>query len=175
MWLKIQMASFDSGHTADTAYFPHFGSSNKHFLCQSDWYVLSIPLFYIWKMTSVRGYEFEAVNEFPSYWSICVAGVAGARRRLCQLWLFVSVIRADIELLLFVTALPFWWMAAHCTDPTVPTLSRQPCESAWFCRDYLSLVCSWFSSCKYVGHTCILCRKCPGGCLLIKSKLSMWM
>lgn len=34
----------------------------------------------------------------PSYWSICVGGVAGAIRRLCQLWLFVSVIRADTEL-----------------------------------------------------------------------------
>lgn len=42
MRLKIQMASFDNGHSADTVYLLHVGSSNKHFLCQSDWYVLSV-------------------------------------------------------------------------------------------------------------------------------------
>lgn len=42
MRLKIQMASFDNGHSADTVYLPHVGFPNKHFLCQSDWYVLSM-------------------------------------------------------------------------------------------------------------------------------------
>lgn len=42
--------------------------------------------------------SFKQWASSPSYWSICVARVAGAIRRLCQLWLFVSVIQADTEL-----------------------------------------------------------------------------
>ena len=42
MRLRIQIASFDNRHSADTVYLPHVGSSNKHFLCQCDWYVLSM-------------------------------------------------------------------------------------------------------------------------------------
>lgn len=41
------MASFDNGHSADTARLPHVGSSNQHFLCQSDGYVLSMHFLHL--------------------------------------------------------------------------------------------------------------------------------
>lgn len=96
----------------------------------------------------VRGYEFHTANEFPSYWSICVAGVAGAIRRLCQLWLFVSVIRADTELSycssLHLLPLDEWQRAAQILRKLMSMLSRHNCESALVFRGYSSLVYSDF-------------------------------
>lgn len=171
MRLKIQMASFDSGHTADMAYLPHVGSSNKHFPRQSDWYILSMHFFYIGKMMWVQGYEFQTVNEFPSYWSICVAGVAGAIRRPCQLWLFVSLIRADIELS-YCSSLHFLLMNGS-------TLHRSSTTTKTCLRRRLTNPVNQHRSTHIIYHLCALsflhaniwdvpaffCRKCPKGCL----------
>lgn len=48
------MASFDKGHSADAAHLPHVGSSNQHFPCQSDWYILSMLFSHVWKMMRAR-------------------------------------------------------------------------------------------------------------------------
>lgn len=97
----------------------------------------------------VQGYEFQTANEFPSYWSICAGGVAGAIRRLCQRWLFVSVIRADTELSycssLHLLPLDEWQRAAQIHRKLMSTLSCHHCESALVFRGYSSLIYSDFS------------------------------
>lgn len=60
------MASFDNGHCADAAHSPDVGSSNERFLCQGDWYVLSMRSFHIpllWKM--MRGAGIWVLNSAP--------------------------------------------------------------------------------------------------------------
>lgn len=85
----------------------------------------------------------------PSYWSICVGGVAGAIRRLCQLWLFVSVIRADTELFycssLHLLPVDEWQRTAQILKKTlVSVLSHQPSESTLDLRDFfISYVYTW--------------------------------
>lgn len=88
----------------------------------------------------------------PSYWSICVGGVAGAIRRLCQLWLFVSVIRADTELFycssLHLLPVDEWQRTAQILKKNlVSVLSHQPSESTLDLRDFfISYVYTWIFS-----------------------------
>lgn len=106
----------------------------------------------------------------PSYWSICVGGVAGAIRRLCQLWLFVSVIRADTELFycssLHLLPVDEWQRTAQILKKNlVSVLSHQPSESTLDLRDFfLSLMCTlgFFSNSFYfVMLNCGTYLKCP--------------
>lgn len=115
------MESFDNGHSADTAYLPHVGSSNKHFLCQSDWYVLSMHILHHGALEDDVGARIWVLN---SEWVplvliyLCCRSGRCYTKTVSALIVCVSDPSRHWALLLFVTALASsWWMAAHCTDP----------------------------------------------------------
>lgn len=87
-----------------------------------------------------------------SYWSVSAGGMAGAIRRLCQLWLFVSVIPADTELAycssLHLLPLDEWHRAAQIHRKPVSALPHHHCGSTLVFRDFSS--CTQISECKIV-------------------------
>lgn len=115
------MASFDNGHSADTACLRHVGSSNKHFLCQSDWYVLSMHFLHHGALEDDVGAGIwvsngERVPLILIY--LCCRSGRCYTKTVSALIVCVSDPSRHWALLLFVTALASsWWMAARCTDP----------------------------------------------------------
>lgn len=141
------MASFDKGHSADTAHLPHIGSSNKHFLCQSDWYVLSTHFLHhgaleddagarIWVLNSERApphIDLFVLSEWQVLYEGCVSFDC-----LCQ-WSeptlsSLTVRHCTCFLLMNGSALH------RSSEKLMSTLSHQPCESAVVFRGYLSLM-----------------------------------
>lgn len=107
----------------------------------------------------------------PSYWSICVGGVAGAIRRLCQLWLFVSVIRADTELFycssLHLLPVDEWQRTAQILkkkNNSCLCCLTSPLNQRWISEIFLSLMCTlglFFPSFYFIILNCGTYLKCP--------------
>lgn len=115
------MASFDNGHFADMACLLHVGSSNKHFLCQSDWYVLSMHFLHQGAVEDDVGAGIwvsngERVPLILIY--LCWRSGRCYTKTVSALIVCVSDPSRHWALLLLVTALASsWWMAVRCTDP----------------------------------------------------------
>lgn len=115
------MASFDNGHSADTACLPHVGPSNKHFPCQSDWYILSMHFLHHSALEDDVGagiwVSYGARVPLILIYLCCRSGRCYTKT-VSALIVCVSDPSRHWALLLFATALASsWWMAARCTDP----------------------------------------------------------
>lgn len=121
---KIQMASFDNEHSADTVYLPHVGSSDKHFLCQGDWYVFSVHFLHHSALEDDVGARIWVLN---SEWALLILIYLCCRSGRCYaetvsaLIVCVSDPSRHWALLPLVTAVASsWWMAAGCSDSHPP-------------------------------------------------------
>lgn len=180
MRLKIQMASFDNGRCADTAYLPHVGSSNKHFLRVSDWYVLSVHFFLIYLFflhleddvgARIWLLKREWVPLILIY--LCCRSGRCYTETVSALIVCVSDPSRHWALLLFVTALASfldeWQHTARIRERKIKQKNARlrcltdPVNQHWSSEIMFYSCHASICLCKILGHTCILCRKCPRG------------
>lgn len=165
MRVKIQMTSFDNGHSADMAYLPHVGSSSKHFLRQSDWYVLCTFLHMEYDVGATIWVSNSGWLPLILIYLCCRSGRCYTET-VSALIVCVSDPSRHWALLLFVTALASSWrMAAHCTDP-LKTHVDAVSPTLWISTGLQRLVITCAPFDFYIQNcgTCILYMKRPEGC-----------
>lgn len=147
------MASFDNGHSADTVYLPHVGSSNKHFLCHEWLICIKHALFTSrcsgrWceckdmsfkQWMSSPHIDLFVLPEWQVLYEDCVSFDC-----LCQ-WSEPTLSSRTVRhctWLLLMNGSALHRSSKRKKKKLVSTLSHRHCESALVFTHYLSLICA---------------------------------